>query len=168
MCDNSKEIRCQTLSNQFSSSTWSAQPVILPIQISHAWTDSFLMVVIIIKWSVMTTDNPHMQPGTLDSLRGSCLLMHHWNLKHMQMCVGQNHKLEWEPCHCFSACSCLISPGLLMEIFQQTCNFSAHSPHIKFIYFLPPQLHGVKGQTVLVWWWWFGPGPAEVGDSCMR
>lgn len=46
------------------------------------------MVVIIIKWAVMTTDNPHMQPSTMDLLGGSCLLMHHWNLKHMQMCVG--------------------------------------------------------------------------------
>lgn len=35
----------------------------MAIRTSHAWTDLLLMAVIIIKWSVMTTDNPHMQQG---------------------------------------------------------------------------------------------------------
>lgn len=48
----------------------------------------------IIKWSVITTDDPLMQLGTLDSLRGWCLLMQQYNLKHVQMCVGQNHKTQ--------------------------------------------------------------------------
>lgn len=62
--DNSNDTKCQTLFCQFSSSLiWSTQPVILAIQISHAWPDLVLMVVIIIKWSVMTTDNPHVHPG---------------------------------------------------------------------------------------------------------
>lgn len=116
--------------------------------------------MIAIKWSVMTTDNPHMRLGTLDSLGGCCLLMHHWNLKHIQMCVGQNHKPSRDPCHCFSACSCLICTGLLMEMFERTCNFFflffVQSPHIQHIFFPLLQLRGVKGQTVLVWWWWFG------------
>lgn len=52
------------------------------------------MVVIIIKWSVMTTDNPHMQPGSVDLLGGSCLLMYHCNLKHIQMYLEENRTLS--------------------------------------------------------------------------
>lgn len=76
--------------------------------------------------------------------------MHHWNLKHIQMCAEHNHKPTWDPGHCFSTCSCLIFTSLPMEIFQQTCNFSVQNTHIKLIYFIPLQLHSVKGQTVLV------------------
>lgn len=126
--------------------------MILAIWNSHDRTDSFLIMLIAIKWSVMTTDNPHMQLRTLDSLGGCCLLMHHWNLKHIQMCVcGTKPQTQsWSPCHCFSACSCLIFTGLAYGNVWADVQSKPHHPHprIQHIFFPPLQLRSVKGQTV--------------------
>lgn len=155
LCDNLNDMKCQTLPNQFSSSLIrSTQPVILAIHISHAWTDLFLMVVIIIKWSVITADNPHMQSGILVLLGGSCLLMYQWNLKHIQMCVGQTTNSTQIPAIVLVRVCTYILPSY-GHFSPNVQLFGTEPPYST--YFPPPRLHGWTGQTVLVWWWWFGP-----------
>lgn len=100
--NNSSEIKCQTLSNQFSFALMRpTQPAILSIHIPHARADLFSMAVIIIKGSVMTADNPHKLghprwTGSPSVVKASLKPKIHTDVQ-----GGQNHKLLGEPCDRF-------------------------------------------------------------------
>lgn len=87
------------------------------------------------------------------------------------MCVWDKTTNPIEiPCHCFSACPCLIFTGLAYGNVWADVQSKPHHPHprIQHIFFPPLQLRSVKGQTVsvvmVVWTWRVGGG----GDSSMR
>ena len=158
----------QTFSNQFSSSLiWSTQPVILAVPVSHARTDSFLMAVIIIKWSLMTADNPHMQPSVLDSLGGGCLLMHCCCSKHIQMCLcGRKPQTPLRSRPLFR-CMLVLNVDRLAYGNCSTNFFSTGPPVSNPLYLPPLQRHSVKGQAVLVWWWWLWVGGGGGGVTAL-
>lgn len=86
-----------------------------------------MMAVIIIKWGVMTTDNPHMQLGPLDLLGGCCFVNARLKPKtHTDVCgTKPQTPVEIPAIVLVHACASFFFflNCLLMEIFQQMCNF---------------------------------------------
>lgn len=109
------------------------------------------MVVIIIKWSVMTTDNPHVHPGsTARQLFVNAPLQ---PKTHADVCGTRPQKLKLKALPLFERGLNFyrLAYGNLFFSLSLSLSAAAQGPHIKFICFARPQLHSVKGQTVLVW-----------------